>query len=218
MDNNKKTIIFDFGNVLIDLDFETCFALFEATLEVDWSERKLPDFLKDAIYYYDKGMMDQATFIAAFKKLNEDASDRDIIRAWNSLIKEMPAQRFDFLENLAPHFNLVLLSNINELHLSSVHEYLSSKHNITNFEDRFFDSVFYSHHIGKRKPDDDIYEHVTQTLAVAPDSILFVDDLKENVTAAKAHKWKAVVHKPSDEISTIMPVYLKMAGFRNPGI
>ena len=214
MNPAKKTIVFDFGNVLIDLDFEMCFRKFENILNVDWSERKLPQFLKDAIYQYDIGQLDNDNFIATFQKLNEAAKSEDLIEAWNSLIREMPNERFNFLTDMASEFNLVLLSNINDLHLSFIHKYLKDKHDILDFENGYFDRVFYSHLIGKRKPDNNIYEHVSSELGIDSKDILFIDDLKQNVQAAKDYGWNAVRHKETDEIITMMPVYLRMVNFK----
>jgi len=213
MDPNKKTIIFDFGNVLINLDFDDCFQNFERILNVDWSERRLPQFLKDSIYQYDKGLINDDQFVQSFLKLNGSSNYNEIVEAWNSLLRDIPSERFNFLEKLSGKFNLILLSNINNLHLDCVHNYLVNEFDISDFEERYFDKVFYSHIIGKRKPDNEIYQFVTNALNIAPQDILFIDDLKENVKAAQQNLWNAVVHRPTDDIVTMMPIYLKTVDF-----
>jgi HAD superfamily hydrolase (TIGR01509 family) len=50
---------------------------------------------------------------------------------------------------------------------------------------------FASHLIGARKPDPAIYAHVEQATNIHPTSILFFDDVEENITAAQARGWKA---------------------------
>ncbi|MEQ8769594.1 MAG: HAD-IA family hydrolase [Phycisphaerales bacterium] len=49
-----------------------------------------------------------------------------------------------------------------------------------------------SHVIGHAKPDGRIYEAFVQAVGVAPASILFFDDLEENIDAARAAGWNAV--------------------------
>jgi 2-haloacid dehalogenase len=45
--------------------------------------------------------------------------------------------------------------------------------------------------IGHCKPNDAIYEHVERTTGIAPQSILFFDDLETNVSAATRRGWNA---------------------------
>ncbi len=52
-----------------------------------------------------------------------------------------------------------------------------------------FNHVYLSFEIGLRKPDSKIYEHVTKDLNVNPKDILFIDDDKDNITAAKEYGW-----------------------------
>ncbi|NNL90984.1 MAG: HAD family phosphatase [Saprospiraceae bacterium] len=214
IDANKNTIIFDFGNVLIDLDFERCFQALENVLNVDWSSRKLPQIIIDAIHKYDRGQINDEELIAAFQNFNPNANPNDIIYAWNSLIGEIPNERFDLLNELKDDFNLCILSNINNLHINFITDYLETKHTITDFEDRFFNKVFYSHLIGKRKPDEEIYKYVTETLSAEPSQILFIDDMDENIEAAINFGWNGRVHKPGSEITEHIGTYLSETGFK----
>jgi HAD superfamily hydrolase (TIGR01509 family) len=52
---------------------------------------------------------------------------------------------------------------------------------------------FASHLCGLCKPDAAIFEHVERSAGVAPDLILFFDDLAENVDAARACGWRGHV-------------------------
>ncbi|MBT8232590.1 MAG: HAD family phosphatase [Saprospiraceae bacterium] len=214
IDANKNTIIFDFGNVLIDLDFERCYQALENVLNVDWSSRKLPQIIIDAIHKYDRGQINDEELIAAFQNFNPNANPNDIIYAWNSLIGEIPNERFDLLNELKDDFNLCILSNINNLHINFITDYLETKHTITDFEDRFFNKVFYSHLIGKRKPDEEIYKYVTETLSAEPSQILFIDDMDENIEAAINFGWNGRVHKPGSEITEHIGTYLSETGFK----
>jgi len=200
IDNTKDTIIFDFGNVLINLDFDKCFKIFEDILQVDWSERKLPESIVNAIHKYDRGSISDEALIWAFQNENPNANPRDIIDAWNSLIGDMPSKRFEMLIELKKSFNLCILSNINNLHINHISKYFDKEYDLLDFEDRYFDQVFYSHIIGKRKPDQEIYQYVTDELGVSKKTILFIDDMPENIEAAKKHGWNGCVHQPGKEI------------------
>lgn len=207
MTSKEKAIVFDFGNVLIDLDFKKCIGLFEETLKVDW-QKGLPESALNALKKYEKGEISDEALIWAFQQFNPQADPRDLIYAWNSILGEIKAPRFDMLKNLAGQYKLAILSNINNLHLIEIHKYLETRYNETTFEDKYFDIVFYSHLIGMRKPDVEIYQHVTDNLGVERSNILFIDDMQQNIDAALNYGWKAARHVPGTEIVDNIEQYI----------
>ncbi|MBT8229360.1 MAG: HAD family phosphatase [Bacteroidia bacterium] len=209
----EKVIIFDFGNILISLDFERSFRAFEDLLNVDWSDRMFPGVVQKAIYQYDRGRISDEEFAKTFHVYNPDASFADIYKAWNTLLGIIPSNRFEFLLSLKAKYKLALLSNINNLHLNEVHHYLRNEHSVHDFEERFFDQVFYSHIIGKRKPDLETYRYVEENLGISGENILFIDDMEENVLAARNCGWNACVHNPAHSIENKFSEYLIAAGF-----
>ncbi|MBO0768199.1 MAG: HAD family phosphatase [Solirubrobacterales bacterium] len=64
--------------------------------------------------------------------------------------------------------------------------------------DDIFDIVVDSGFVGIRKPDPEIYAHTVQRIStvaerpIRPEEILFIDDVQENVEAARAAGWRAV--------------------------
>ena len=86
-----------------------------------------------------------------------------------------------------------MLSNTNDLHISSVQNCLG-----TDFYNEFknsFEQFYLSHEINFRKPDSEIYEFVLNENNLIADETLFVDDLKENTDAANTlgiHTWNLI--------------------------
>jgi putative hydrolase of the HAD superfamily len=80
------------------------------------------------------------------------------------------------LEELAPTFTLASLSNTNELHW----ERFTRDWDLPSR----FHANFPSHAVGRLKPDADYFEYVLDSLGVAPDRAVFVDDNPVNVGAA----------------------------------
>jgi len=216
IDPNKKTIIFDFGNVLLDLDFEGCFKSFSKLLDVDWTIKELPESISEAIGKYDRGQINDETFLWNFQQFNSKPTPRDLIDTWNSLLIGIKPIIFELLDVLSYNYNLCILSNINNFHLQWIHKYLDKTYQLIDFETRYFDHVFYSHIIGMRKPDDIIYNHVIDTLKVQPSDILFIDDLPENIEAAKKHGWNGSVHSPKDSIVDYIDNYIQEAWGNRP--
>ena len=214
MDLDKKTIIFDFGNVLFNLDFKKCLDTFYEVLGERWEIDGLPEDVKSALFKYERGTIGDEAFLWVFQQYNTKAEPRNIVRAWNSILIDMPAHRFDMLTDLRADYNICLLSNINNMHLQWIHRYFRRTYDLMDYEERYFDKVFYSHHIHMRKPDDEIYNYVIDTLCVKqPEDILFVDDLKQNIAAAETNGWRGVVHNPKKDIAESIKLYLKEVGF-----
>jgi epoxide hydrolase-like predicted phosphatase len=57
-----------------------------------------------------------------------------------------------------------------------------------------FDTVVLSGEVGMRKPEEAIFLHAAQTLGLAPDECVFVDDMPANVAAAQALGMTGVLH------------------------
>jgi putative hydrolase of the HAD superfamily len=66
------------------------------------------------------------------------------------------------------------------------------------FED-VTDDIVYSHEVGLSKPDPRIFRLAAQRLAVAPEEIVFLDDVEGHVEAARAVGYRGVVHRSTPE-------------------
>jgi putative hydrolase of the HAD superfamily len=204
-----KAVIFDFGNVLFDLNFDVFNANFSALLDEDVSQG-FPPSLAKTINEYDAGNISTETFIWRFQHYKQGELDPlSIINCWNSLLDQFPAHRWQFLEELSSTRKLYILSNINELHLNTVYKHISKVHGRVDFETKYFDAVFYSHLIHKIKPHQEVYQFVQEGLELKGEEILFIDDRLENVEGAKKLGWKAFLHNPELDIVDEFDKYLK---------
>ena len=61
--------------------------------------------------------------------------------------------------------------------------------------DKIFEKIYSSADLGMKKPDLDVYEHVIKDLNVAPEEILFIDNLERNTLAAEKLGIKCIVFK-----------------------
>jgi putative hydrolase of the HAD superfamily len=82
------------------------------------------------------------------------------------------------IEGLKPTYRVALLSNAT----SRLDDDLRAHH-----IDNLFDVVFNTSSIGVAKPSPAVFQHVSETLALAPSQWLFIDDTEENVAAAEAY-------------------------------
>lgn len=208
LDKKKKTILFDFGNILINLNYKKCFQEFKRVLGYDFSNG-LPTKTELAMHKYERGEINTESFLWTLQQFNPEAEIREVIGAWNAVLGDLPQSRFDMIEQLRPYYNIGMLSNINELHEKAIHKDLQQR-GIDDFHAVYFDKVFYSHHIGHRKPDPSCYTHVQAVLDIPPQDILFIDDLDINIKACKEAGWNGVRHDPQEDIINNIGGYLEL--------
>jgi glucose-1-phosphatase len=125
---------------------------------------------------------------------------QQIEKIWNSIFIGMPAHRFDLLLQLRKKYQVFLLSNINDLHLRYIEDYLAKTYGIHDFEQWYFDGVFYSHLVRMRKPDEGIYQYLLTDAQIEPEQAAFFDDLPENIQAAQSLGIQGHLHNPTREI------------------
>lgn len=192
------------------LDYPLMLNNFSELLEMEFTLETVPDDLMAVLLRYEKGEITDEEMIWGFQKIKTSIDPRDVIKAWNSLLAGMKSEHFDFIKELRKDYKLFLLSNINGFHERWIDRYLKRKHEVEDFKVDFFDDYFYSHHIGMRKPDKEIYNFVGKKLnEQGVETWLFVDDMETNVNAAIEHGWSAVIHNPEEDIAQKLETYLK---------
>jgi FMN phosphatase YigB (HAD superfamily) len=188
-----KNIVFDFGDIFINLD-KKGFATALKKLGISQESNEMLPILQQ----YEMGLISTEKFLLFFEeKLN--VSQISLIKAWNSILLDLPQNRLSFIQALAnsKKYRLFLLSNTNDLHISWIKNNwgmaLYSAFKIC------FEQFYLSHEINLRKPNNNMYEFVLNTNNLIAEETLFIDDTEENTTAAKAlgiHIWNL---KPGKE-------------------
>jgi len=181
-----NTLIFDFGDVFINLDKE---GAMNHALELF----KLDTFSEEMIAFnslYEQGLISTEEFIGFYLENFPDLDAEDVLYAWNFILKGFPKYRLDFIQELASEkkYKLILLSNTNTLHIDWI------KNNVSFYEEfkNCFDVFYLSHEINLRKPNADIYQFVLSKNNLTPETCLFIDDTEENTKAASKldiHTW-----------------------------
>jgi putative hydrolase of the HAD superfamily len=187
-----KNIIFDFGDIFINLDKQATYREM-AKLGVT----NISDELIAVYHQYEKGLMTTDEFIDFYHD-KFGIEKVDLVNAWNAVLLDFPKKRLDFLKELAASkkYRLFLLSNTNDLHIKWVQDAVGQK-----FYNEFkssFEQFYLSHEINFRKPDSEIYEFVLNENNLISDETLFVDDLKENTDSANKlgiHVWNLIPGK-----------------------
>ena len=182
-----NTLIFDFGDVFINLD--------KAATEIEFTKLGINTFtgeMQQINSAYETGMISTNEFIDFYTRKFPNFTNEQLSRIWNAIILDFPEYRLKFIETLAEKnkYNLLLLSNTNELHIEKVIENMTiSRYN------RFkncFKAFYLSHEIQLRKPSSEIFEFVLKNNHLKADACFFIDDTKEHTITAKnlgIHTW-----------------------------
>lgn len=184
-DGNIEFLIFDMGNVIIDIDIDL--TIKELKNELTEKEHLLADgFLKSALHAdFETGAIGELEFRNGIRTtFNREWEDAWIDKAWNTLLLSIPKERVSLLKALRKDYKLYLLSNTNSIHFKVVEEIFKTDSGEESFTS-LFDRVFLSYEMGLKKPDKRIYEKVVQEIGAKPEQCLFFDDLEENLIAAK---------------------------------
>ncbi|MBJ6369006.1 HAD family hydrolase [Snuella sedimenti] len=181
-----KTIIFDFGDVFINLDKENASKNIFNILRIE----KLSKEMIAVNDLYEQGLISTDEFITFYLENFPNLSKQSLIEAWNSILLDLPEYRLQFLKNLktTTDYKLILLSNTNELHINWIKENIS----IYEIFKNCFDAFYLSHEINLRKPNTNIFEFVLNENNLNAAECLFIDDTSEHIISASAlgiHTW-----------------------------
>lgn len=200
-----QNIIFDFGNVLFDLDLPAIQREMRRLLGEQYPAAKARLTQYRVFELYETGGLSTDDFIDTLRSTARPPLSADqVTAAWNTIFIGMPTERFELLLQLRRRYQVFLLSNINELHAAWIDAYMQREHGLTDFLPRYFDAVYYSHLIRLRKPDPEIYEYVLADAELTPAETLFIDDLEENVATARMLGIQGVVKTPELDIAQYM--------------
>ena len=186
-----EAIIFDFGDVFINLNYELQKKAFISLGLSKWTNE-----LDELNKQYETGKIDEITFMQSIQKYIPTASLVDIRSAWNSVIADFPLERLEFLQLLTTKYQLFLLSNTDATHIEKF-EHNEGQSFARDFYS-CFEKVYFSFEIGMRKPDIEIFKYVLNNHNLSPKKTLFIDDKLENILAAASlglKTWHLQVNK-----------------------
>ncbi len=209
MPKRLEAIIFDLGGVILNLDYRLTDEALKSLLDLRFEGRDYPKNYIHLFNNYEKGSLSEASFFSLL--VGERSPNLNVIqlrRAWNAMLLDLPVERLDLLLNLRENFKVFLLSNTNETHLKAFYQGLYEEHKISDFDAVYFDQTFYSHLLGMRKPDAEIYEYLLNSQKLDPRKTLFVDDTPGNLDAPAKMGVNVVLHPRNADLANSMNHYL----------
>lgn len=180
----SDTIIFDFGGVILPIDFNRTIQAFRK-LGMDLGN----DFSfmsQNPIFdQWDRGLVTSQDILTFFRsKLPDSAqtrvTDQELTDAWNAILGRIPEHRLEWLEKLSRKKPLYLLSNTNSIHIETLRKLDPL---MSRFE-KVFQRAYYSYEMKQRKPDAECFLTIVDNHGLEIKRTLFVDDHPKNIEAA----------------------------------
>lgn len=172
--------LFDLGNTLIKLAYER--VLEAVCREASVSRDDLVDILEEPGGYRDleRGAI---TFREFYEFLGDKAGYRgsllDLRAIWTDFFDGIIPGADTLLERIREKYRVAFLSNSNEVHADIVPRQFAA---LFRRDDRFV----FSHRFRVAKPDPEIFRRALEVIGALPQHVVFVDDLMENVAAARS--------------------------------
>lgn len=183
---NIRNIILDFGGVILNIDYKLTEQAFIDLGVTDFQQRYSQMQQTELFDLLETGKISGDEFIVSLKKsIGLDIADHRIIAAWNAMLLDLPLRRLQILQQLQLHYNLFLLSNTNEIHELAFNKTLKT---LTGFDSIgvFFDKIYFSHRVGMRKPNAEIFQHILDENSLKAEHTLFIDDSPQHIEGAKS--------------------------------
>lgn len=179
-----KNIIFDWGGVITDLDFEASNEAFKKYGLNNFIEQYNLQVQKDIYLKLETGNIDPGEFRSELRKLiPEPISDEEMDRCWSALLCELPEDRWNLLHKVKNFYKTYLLSNTNIIHIRSYFKRISEKYGKNGYT-HLFEKTYFSFDLKMRKPDIEIFKFVLKDSNLKPEETLLIDDYHENIRAA----------------------------------
>jgi glucose-1-phosphatase len=177
--------LFDLGNTLIKLAYER--VLENIRRDASMTRDELVELLEAPGGYRD---MERGWI--TFQEFHEFLCEKGGYRASLHTFKRVWADFFDgvipgaeeLLERVREKYRVAFLSNSNEVHAELIPRRFST---LFRKDDRFI----FSHRFRVAKPDPEMFRRALEVIGTTADQVVFIDDLIENVHAARISGMRA---------------------------
>lgn len=186
-ENHLKALIFDMGNVVLNVDhMKACRKFSEYTdfPEEEIHKKIIGTNLEDS---FERGKVSINDFyVSVMDRIRADIPFKDFNIIFSDVFS-LNAGMTDVISWLKGRARIILLSNTNVLHFSWVQEKFDV---LKNFEKKVL-----SYETGTRKPEKEIYLYALDFLGCRPEEALYIDDIKDFIDSSKKLGMNGILFK-----------------------
>ena len=204
----NKTVIFDMGGVLVDLDIEDCKKVFREELGYYGIDQIIDACHQKGIYgELEAGSLSAEEFRnIVLAEAREGATAADVDHAMSHILVGIAPYKAELLKRMAQKYDLCMLSNNNPICLP---------YSRKMFEDagvpleKVFRKCYMSFEMKSLKPSAEFYKAVMSDIGRPSDEVIFIDDSQKNVDGAIAAGMPAVYYEPGTDLSALLAQILE---------
>lgn len=186
-----KNIIFDFGGVIMTLDYGRAIERFKQLGLKDAASKLDPYTQGDIFGAIEEGSIAPEQFQHALSELcGREVTYDECLWAWLGYAKDVPKRNITMLKNLRREgYRLIMLSNTNPYMMSWARSPEFSRELDDDKPqgagvDHYFDAIYPSYEAKVMKPDIRFFQHVLSSENIDAKETLFVDDGPRNIEVA----------------------------------
>ena len=200
-------LLFDFGGVIIDIDYERTPAAFRhlsrAGSIVEFSQARQATLFDE----FEAGHLSPTEFRVELRTTYDlNATDAEIDAAWHAMLLDVPAERLALIEELRRQgHQTALLSNTNALHIAEINQRLATRYGFRHGIADVLDRVFYSQEVGLRKPGEEIFRHVLREMNWRAEDVLFIEDSPQHIATARRLGLRVLYLAPPLTLTIALP-------------
>ena len=193
-----QVLLFDLGGVVIDYDFGRCLARWADSAGCQLHDIESRFSFDSAYEDYERGLLDDAGYFSSLRReLAVNLTDEQLLDGWLNIYVGVIPEMAPLLAAASARFPIYAFTNTNGSHQAVWSERFADELDV-------FTGVFASRELGLRKPDREAFEAVTAKIGASPSSILFFDDIPENVAGAVNAGLQAVHVTSTDSVRSAL--------------
>lgn len=211
MPRKLPNLLFDFGGVLINIEFQrTLEAMRRLNRHGDtiaFTQAAQSEFFD----LMETGRLTPQEFREGLRThYSLTATDEELDAAWNALLLDVPTERLDLIADLrAQGHQTALLSNTNQIHITAINATLKEQQGFEHGIADVLDRVFYSQEVGLRKPGEEIFRHALREMNWKAEETLFIEDSFQHIETAHRLGLRALFLPPPYTITDALPAAIR---------
>ena len=199
----RKSIIFDMGGVLVDLDLKACREAFINNLGFLAIDEILdPCHQKGILGELEAGRVTAEEFRSyVLAGSDQEHTPEEVDKALWTILVDIAPEKIALLKRLASRYDLYMLSNNNAICTPRAVE-IFAEAGYPMYEG--FKKCYISYQLKTSKPSLDFYRAVIADIGLPSEDMLFVDDSQRNVDASISVGLPAVYYQPGTDLAKVL--------------
>lgn len=202
-DMKRKSIIFDMGGVLVDLDLKACREAFINDLGFLAIDEILdPCHQKGILGELEAGRVTAEEFRSyVLAGSDQGHTPEEVDKALWTILVDIAPEKIALLKRLASRYDLYMLSNNNAICTPRAVE-IFAEAGYPMYEG--FKKCYISYQLKTSKPSLDFYRAVIADIGLPSEEMLFIDDSQRNVDASISVGLPAVYYQPGTDLAKVL--------------